>query len=49
MKRLTLNIPADLHNELKALAAQRGLSLSDFVKSALFDLLFEIRNERPSR
>ena len=39
MKRLSIDIPEALHNEIKALAAHRGLSLADFVKAALFDAL----------
>ena len=39
MKRLSVVIPEDLHKSLKMLAAERGLSISDFVKAALFDTL----------
>ena len=41
MKRLVIAIPDDLHAALKAYAAARGLSLSAFLKSALFSALYE--------
>lgn len=49
MKRLTFEIPDELHAAFKATAAQYGLSISDYARAAIFqlpDLIRIIKNER---
>lgn len=48
MKRLTFEIPDELHAAFKATAAQYGLSISDYARAQLFqfpDLLERKENE----
>ena len=49
MKRLTFEIPDELHAAFKATAAQYGLSISDYARASLFqfpDLVRSSKNER---
>jgi hypothetical protein len=39
MKRLNLDIPADMHRQLKAVASSKGVTIRDLLMPVIHDLL----------